>query len=256
MHAPHNFEGKSNRASGPEGVDMKHPIVYVTETTEKARKRITPWHFILAFFLILFAGCLFRPASAAQDKDACPAAREPWGEIQGAYALLEDGRQVYLACAEMAEVSSGPFDGVSLEEEFCPLPVTIPGWSPKTLAKWYEVRQYCGLIVRFAGKYEIEVDKIAAVMLQESGGWSGAESSAGAMGAMQVMPFHDCATWDPVENIDCGVSILAEHVHQDGFEAGLAAYNAGLRGRDVNGDGWDFSAIVLAIYQQIQSARQ
>lgn len=234
---------------------MKHPIEYVTETTEKARRKLTPWHFILAFFLVLFAGCLFRPASAAQDKDACSAAREPWGQIQGTYALLEDGRQVYISCAELAEVSSGPFDGVSLEEEICPLPETIPGWSPKTLAKWYEVRQYCGLIVRFGEKYDIEVDKIAAVMLQESGGWAGAESSAGAMGAMQVMPFHDCATWDPVGNIDCGVEKLSEHTHRDGYEAGLAAYNAGVRGRDENGDGWDFSRIVLAIYGQIQEAR-
>ena len=171
----------------------------ITETTERARNRLTPWYFLLVFVLVLFAGCMFRPASADQgNDDDCSSPREPWGQVKGVYALLEDGRQVYLSCAELADVNSGPFDGVSLEEEICLLPETVPGWNPKTLAKWYEVRQHCPTIIRYANMRDIEVDLVAAVMMQESGGWSGAESVAGAQGAMQVMPFHSCSSWYPV----------------------------------------------------------
>ncbi|MCH7730727.1 lytic transglycosylase domain-containing protein [Patescibacteria group bacterium] len=232
---------------------MKLQKEFVTETTERARSRVTPWHFLLVFLLVLLAGRLFRPASAARATgDDCPNAREPWSQTGRVYALLEDGRQIYLNCGEISEVESGPFDSVSLEEEVCFLSETISGWSPKLQAKWYEVRQHCSSINRYASMYDIDVDLVAAVMMQESGGWSGAESVAGAQGAMQVMPFHYCSSWDPVENIDCGVKILAGHVNRDGVEAGLAAYNAGVRGRDEFGNGWDFSRAVLAIYTKIQ----
>lgn len=86
-------------------------------------------------------------------------------------------------------------------------------------------------------------------MLVESGGNPGAFSEASAMGLMQVMPFHPCVSWEPEQNILCGVHILTGYIQQSGndIRAGLAAYNAGMTGRDVYGRGWGYADKVLAI---------
>jgi len=67
-------------------------------------------------------------------------------------------------------------------------------------------------------------------MTIESGGNPQALSKSGAMGLMQVMPFHSCASWEPEANIACGVSILENYIARSNgnVREGLAAYNAGM----------------------------
>jgi soluble lytic murein transglycosylase-like protein len=50
------------------------------------------------------------------------------------------------------------------------------------------IRQWCGLIERYAAENDLEPSLVAAVMLQESGGNAQAYSKSGAVGLMQVMP--------------------------------------------------------------------
>jgi soluble lytic murein transglycosylase-like protein len=87
--------------------------------------------------------------------------------------------------------------------------------------------------------------------MQESGGWAGAESSAGAIGLMQIMPsYHSCASWKPVRNIACGVNILTPLVLKYDLRGGLAAYNAGETGMS-RGLGYDYADAVVAIFDKV-----
>jgi soluble lytic murein transglycosylase-like protein len=51
-----------------------------------------------------------------------------------------------------------------------------------------EVRQWCGVITRYADEHDLPPDLVAAVIWQESGGDPQAYSHSGAVGLMQVMP--------------------------------------------------------------------
>lgn len=51
-----------------------------------------------------------------------------------------------------------------------------------------KVRRWCQLIEKYAGKYDLQPDLVAAVIWQESGGNPDAYSKSGAVGLMQVMP--------------------------------------------------------------------
>jgi hypothetical protein len=191
----------------------------------------------IVFTLIFGAG----RSTSIGDECSPPA---PWISIENQRVTLEDGSSAYLRCGWVGDIKA------------CPLPLNIPVWNERTQAKWDEVRQHCGLIVETAEEYRLDPLVLASVMMQESGGWSGAESSAGAMGLMQVMPFHACSSWNPVENVRCGASILADHLTDDSLREGFAAYNAGVNGRDTYGRGYDFADIVLAIHAQVKAASQ
>lgn len=106
------------------------------------------------------------------------------------------------------------------------------------------VRQWCGMIEKYAAEYDIEPQLIAAVMLQESGGNPQAYSSSGAVGLMQVMPSDGisanfmCANgpcfssrpsmqelYDPEFNISYGARMLSGLIHKFGnIRDGLQAY--------------------------------
>jgi len=63
------------------------------------------------------------------------------------------------------------------------------------------------------------------------------------------MPFHSCASWEPEANIACGVSILENYIARSNgnVREGLAAYNAGMTGRDVYGRGYSYADAVLSL---------
>ena len=51
-----------------------------------------------------------------------------------------------------------------------------------------EIMRWCGLITRYADKFGLDPDLVAALIWQESGGKPLAYSKSGAVGLMQVMP--------------------------------------------------------------------
>ena len=110
----------------------------------------------------------------------------------------------------------------------------------------------------------LDLNLVAAVMMEESyifdiglcpaGPNTGSCTSyAGAIGMMQVMPFH--ATYgedlrDPDTNIRKGCEILRQYLDKMGTtEGGLAAYNAGPGGA-ANGGGWGYASQVMSFYNQ------
>lgn len=104
------------------------------------------------------------------------------------------------------------------------------------------VRRYSALIEEAAVKYGISPSMIAATMDHESGGrtvdanGNPLRSSAGAIGLMQVMPFHftaeDGSPDDPRVNIMKGAKILADNYRKWGdADKAVAAYFGALNSR-------------------------
>jgi soluble lytic murein transglycosylase-like protein len=95
---------------------------------------------------------------------------------------------------------------------------------------------YEDLIRSASDRHGIEADLIRAVIRAESNFNSGARSSKGAMGLMQLMPdtarLHNVGdTFDPGDNIDGGarhLKLLMDRYRGD-LELSLAAYNAGIK---------------------------
>jgi hypothetical protein len=99
-------------------------------------------------------------------------------------------------------------------------------WLPQETAA---VHYYCS---RAGSRPCVNVAFVEAVMLQESGGNALADSSAGALGLMQVEPSHFSATQnplDPTTNIMVGVGFLDQLDAEFGGNLPLVAagYNAG-----------------------------
>jgi soluble lytic murein transglycosylase-like protein len=127
------------------------------------------------------------------------------------------------------------------------------------------IRQWCGLITKYTGKYKLDPNLIAAVMLQESGGNPDAYSPSGAVGLLQVMPNDGLAAGftcpsgpcfanrpsmkelqDPEFNIDYGTRMLASLVDKHGnLQDALKAYGPG-------NSGYYYANKVLAIYHNYQ----
>jgi soluble lytic murein transglycosylase-like protein len=94
--------------------------------------------------------------------------------------------------------------------------------------------RYAPLIENAAKKYNVPVELICGVILQESGANPRARSHCGARGLMQLMPatarrFGVKNSYDPAQNIDGGVKYLRWLLDRfDGdIELALAGYNAG-----------------------------
>jgi soluble lytic murein transglycosylase-like protein len=148
-------------------------------------------------------------------------------------------------------------------------PVKKKGESPSLSGlsnKWpSSILQWSDLIGKYASSNDLDPNLVAGVAYQES--WfpvdtypagysrcpdgpntSSCTSSAGAIGIMQVMPFHASGgedLRDPETNISKGCGILRSYIGQMGsIRGGLAAYNAGPGGAD-QGGGWGYADGVL-----------
>jgi soluble lytic murein transglycosylase-like protein len=128
---------------------------------------------------------------------------------------------------------------------------------PERILKW------CAQITRYADKYELPADLVAAIIWQESGGNPSAYSSSGAVGLMQVMArdglaaSFQCANGpcfakrpstarlkDPDYNIKYGVRLLSNLVKQHGeLRQALKAYGP------MNA-GYSYADKVLSIYKR------
>jgi soluble lytic murein transglycosylase-like protein len=95
-----------------------------------------------------------------------------------------------------------------------------------------EIQHWAPQIVAWAAAYGLDPNMAATVMQIESCGDPNAESSAGAQGLFQVMPFHFSAgeiMQDPDTNANRGMAYLAQGMELTGGDTGLtfAGYNGG-----------------------------
>jgi hypothetical protein len=130
-----------------------------------------------------------------------------------------------------------------------------------------EILQWCGLITKYATKFDVPPDLIGAVIWQESGGDPKAFSHSGAVGLMQVMPSDGIAAgfmckngpcftgrpttaelYDPEFNLKFGTKMLAGLIRKSNgdWREGLRLYGP----MDV---GYQYADIVLGHYQRIHS---
>jgi soluble lytic murein transglycosylase-like protein len=124
------------------------------------------------------------------------------------------------------------------------------------------VRQWCGLIDKYASTQGLDSNLVAALIVQESGGDPNAYSHSGAVGLMQVMPSDGLAAgfmcvngpcfasrpsmaelYDPEFNLSYGMRMLAGLVQRRGsVRDALLAYGPA----EV---GYYYADKVLAIYE-------
>ena len=106
------------------------------------------------------------------------------------------------------------------------------------------VKRWESLIVKYAKHYGIDPNLIAAVTTVESSGNPNAVSYAGAVGLMQVMPFHSTrfpnrppasSLYNPDNNLAWGGRILASEIEwaEGNLTLALSAYYDG-RARALN----------------------
>lgn len=101
--------------------------------------------------------------------------------------------------------------------------------------------EYEEIVSRYAAEFEVPENLVFAVIRSESGFDPEAESNAGAVGLMQLMPAsYEWVCWrlgeettengrtDPETNIRCGTYLLSYfHSEFSDWELAIAAYNAG-----------------------------
>jgi soluble lytic murein transglycosylase-like protein len=107
------------------------------------------------------------------------------------------------------------------------------GSAPRSDTKLSEAELH-QLLARAGGAHDLDVDLLASVVRQESGGYARAVSRAGAQGLMQLMPgtaanlgVSDAMV--PGDNINGGTAYLDSLLrrYHDNLALALAAYNAG-----------------------------
>jgi soluble lytic murein transglycosylase-like protein len=129
------------------------------------------------------------------------------------------------------------------------LVATILGWLAVSLGGWWpaaagpgghglspvftpEVQRWAAKIEVWAAANQLDPNLVGTVMQIESCGWPGAESSSGAQGLFQVMPFHFAPREnmrDPDTNAQRGLAYLALALARSGgnVNLALAGYNGG-----------------------------
>ena len=106
-----------------------------------------------------------------------------------------------------------------------------------------EVQQWSSDITRWSSEFSLEPNLIAVVMQIESCGHPSVQSSAGALGLFQVMPYHFEAIDDPFNpqtNAQRGLSYLARsyELSNGRIDLTLAGYNGGHGVIDRKVDAW------------------
>lgn len=125
-------------------------------------------------------------------------------------------------------------------ENLTPAPAPVPAYNArKTINEFVDrskkrwgIGKHTQLAEDIASKKNMDPNLVKAVIKSESDGRSDAVSSAGAMGLMQVMPFHFKKgenPFDPTTNIERGTGFLQDMLirYNGDKEKALAAYNAG-----------------------------
>lgn len=134
-------------------------------------------------------------------------------------------------------------------------PLPVPVWLPPSVRRWEAA------IIAAAQRHGIDPALLAIIVLVESGGWSRAESPAGAFGLAQLMPATAAEVsaaaghggspdaWrDPLVNIDLGAAYLAAQSRafaadargdeRESIRLTAAAYNGGPGRLRRSLDGW------------------
>jgi len=133
-----------------------------------------------------------------------------------------------------------PSDKPHLYEAASNRPIPAPSLSAIFMPT---VQHWKDQILGWGASYSVDPNLIATVMQIESCGNPSAESSAGASGLFQVMPFHFTTgenALDPDTNAKAGVEYLAAGLKLSGGHAGLAlaGYNGGQSLISRNYDQW------------------
>ena len=136
--------------------------------------------------------------------------------------------------AQIGTLPSQPVPGTHV---VLPLPTTISPIFAASVQYWQPE------IVAWGQQYGIDPNLIATVMQIESCGDASAQSSAGAQGLFQVMPFHFQAgdnPLDPETNAGAGLSYLRGALIKADGNVGLAlaGYNGGYGVMDVGWGRW------------------
>lgn len=155
----------------------------------------------------------------------------------GLWATRMSGLDVGSTAAEAA-APANTTEQEAAEQAPAPAPVVTGAIAPLFTR---EVQQWAPQIIAWAAEFGIDPNMAATVMQIESCGDPNAQSSAGAQGLFQVMPFHFSAgenMQDPDTNARRGMAYLAQGLQMTSNDAGLsfAGYNGG---HGTAAKGWD-----------------
>lgn len=176
----------------------------------------------------------WRPLSAlvARLTVAAGLAIGTWWWVEGAALPTSDSQSVvgwrtgtFSHTAAPPEAAAAPPLKLTRGSRGIGLPVVAQEIRPGTPS----VLRWTPQILEAARRYEVPPSLLAAIMDVESRGYATASSGAGALGLMQVMPFHFSADenpWDPATNIAAGARVLrAKYVVQgENWNRAVRAY--------------------------------
>ena len=139
------------------------------------------------------------------------------------------------AVAEAAAVKAPAAEQTETQAAKAPREVRLTAYAPHTMGGSTLLADVSlsKLVHEAANKYQVDPKLVSAVAEVESGGDQAAESAAGAVGVMQLMPSTAAALgvnpYDKQQNIEGGAKYLRQMLDSFGGDVrkAVAAYNAG-----------------------------